>query len=341
MAQGQDRVTGKQINRRGLFKVGSAAAAGFLASGGIVRADATELSGATSKKRSLRVVHMTDVHLAPDRGIPGNFCTTLHQIQSLKVKPDLILNGGDSILDAYGRDASGVKAQWDAFTGLLKSECDVPSAACIGNHDIWGWDKGRSGTTGSEPLYGKNWAMDVWHLTRPYHSFNKGGWHFVVLDSCQLINGHYSPKLDGEQLEWLKSDLEATPKNMPVMVMSHMPIFSVTGLSHGYINGEDAWSFWTGLMHTDSIEIRKLFGLFPNVKLAVSGHTHLVDRVDFNGVSYCCGGSVCGAWWRGAYREAQPGFSVYDLYTDGSFDREFVVADWAKERQLAQVGTRG
>jgi 3',5'-cyclic-AMP phosphodiesterase len=63
----------------------------------------------------------------------------------------------------------------------------------------------------------------------------------------------------------------------------------------------------------------------PNVKLCLSGHTHLVDRLDYTGVSYFCNGAVSGAWWKGAWQGCEPGYALVNLYDDGSFEREYVV----------------
>jgi predicted phosphodiesterase len=84
-------------------------------------------------------------------------------------------------------------------------------------------------------------------------------------------------------------------------------------------------------MHSDSEKIKSLFGRHPHVKVCVSGHTHLVDRVDYNGVSYLCGGAVCGNWWRGRHKDCDEGYAVIDLCDDGSFDCEYVKYGWKAE----------
>ncbi len=66
------------------------------------------------------------------------------------------------------------------------------------------------------------------------------------------------------------------------------------------------------------------FNQHKNVKLAVSGHIHLTDRVDYNGVSYCCNGAVSGRWWFGKYQHTEAGYAIIDLYDDGSFTNTYV-----------------
>ena len=73
--------------------------------------------------------------------------------------------------------------------------------------------------------------------------------------------------------------------------------------------------------------IHKLKGIFvkhSNVKLCMSGHTHLLDRVDYNGVTYLCNGSVSGSRWYGSYNQTPQGYRIVSLYKDGSFEYEYV-----------------
>jgi hypothetical protein len=64
------------------------------------------------------------------------------------------------------------------------------------------------------------------------------------------------------------------------------------------------------------------------VKLCLSGHEHLWDRVQYNAVTYVCNGAVCGNWWKGAYHETSEGYGVVDLYADGTFEVEYVRYGW-------------
>ena len=42
-----------------------------------------------------------------------------------------------------------------------------------------------------------------------------------------------------------------------------------------------------------------------------------------------CGGAVCGAWWKGSrFNECEPGYSLIDLYDDGSVERQYVAYGW-------------
>jgi hypothetical protein len=84
-----------------------------------------------------------------------------------------------------------------------------------------------------------------------------------------------------------------------------------------------------GGMHTDWRELKELFRAHGNVKLAVSGHLHLVDRLDYLGTSYCCNGAVSGGWWKRPHLgECDAGYALIDLYPDGRIEREYVTYGW-------------
>jgi predicted phosphodiesterase len=81
-------------------------------------------------------------------------------------------------------------------------------------------------------------------------------------------------------------------------------------------------------MHIDARKIKELFRGYPNVRLCISGHMHMVDRVVYNDVTYICDGAVCGAWWNGNQYEFEEGYGVFDLYDDGTFEHQYVPFGW-------------
>ncbi|NCD72077.1 metallophosphoesterase family protein [Mucilaginibacter agri] len=267
----------------------------------------------------LRVAHITDVHLKNDLGAPQKFEKCLHHIQRQSPKVDLILNGGDVVFDMNKENIDSINAQWKLVNGIMKNESSLPIHYCMGNHDIWWYedDKGQA-------LYGKKYAMDQLSLAKPYYSMVQNGWKIIVLDSVHLDidNTWYIGKLGDEQFAWLKNELESTDAHTPVMVMSHIPI--LTALLMIEDNIVNRWEMLGGDMHTDTAKIINLFYQHPNVKLCLSGHLHMRDKVVYNNVTYLCNGAVSGAWWNGNRRETAPGYGLIDLYADGSFDERYV-----------------
>ena len=81
-------------------------------------------------------------------------------------------------------------------------------------------------------------------------------------------------------------------------------------------------------MHIDARAIKDLFTAHPNVKLCISGHIHLVDRVEYVGVTYLCNGAVCAGWWKGRNQECAEGYGLIDLFDDGSFENRYVEFGW-------------
>jgi 3',5'-cyclic-AMP phosphodiesterase len=285
----------------------------------------------TSKpERSLRLAHLTDVHVQPELAADKGMVACLKHVQALADRPQLILSGGDSVMDSFGQTRDRTKTQWNIWRDTIKGECGLPVEACIGNHDVWGWNKEGSKTTGNEPLHGKNWAVEALGIGKRYRSFDKAGWHFVVLDSTQPgpKPGSYTAYLDVEQFDWLAKDLAAVKSETPVLVMSHIPILSAAVFFDGENAKSGDWRVPGAWMHIDAARIKDLFGKYPNVKVCLSGHLHLVDRVDYNGVTYFCNGAVSGGWWKGNYHECAPGYAVLDLFPDGTFDRQYVTYGW-------------
>lgn len=271
------------------------------------------------KKKVMRIAHLSDIHLKDKFNAPARFAKCLQHVQQQHPRPDLILNGGDIVFDMNKEQLSTINEQWKLVHHLMQQECSIPVQYCLGNHDIW-WNENNKG----QAIYGKQYSMEQLKMSSPYHSFLKNGWKFIILDSVHLdIDGTwYIGKLGEQQFAWLENELKNTPSNVPVLVMSHIPILTATLMIEDDIVNK--WQMLGGDMHTDTSKIIKLFYQHPNVKLCLSGHIHLRDKVLYNGVTYICNGAVSGAWWEGNRRETAPGYGLIDLYSDGSFDEHYI-----------------
>ena len=286
------------------------------------------------------MAHITDVHVQPERGGGRGMAACLRHIHARKDRPALILNTGDSIFDSFKKDKARTDLQWELWHKVLRDECALPVKHCLGNHDIWGWNQAESGTSGSEPLWGKRRALEALELERPYHAFDHGAWHFVMLDSMTRFGeDSYRAKLDEEQFEWLKADLQATDPKRPVLVGSHIPIFSPSGILRS--GGEDPavpgqLVAFGASSHLDMRRLDELFKRHPNVKLCISGHLHQVDRAEYRGVTYVSNPAVSGAWWNGpvAGRWGEM-YTMLELHPDGRFEIEHVDYGWDAEKEKA------
>jgi len=306
-----------------------AAAVGMLAWGAAPRAAIADTAN-RSRKRALRVTHLTDVHVEPELRAGEGMAACLRHVQQLADKPELILTGGDHVMDSFDADDARTTLQWNLWNKVLKQECSTPVHSCIGNHDVWGWSKSKSKTTGQEPNWGKRRATEMLHLGERYYTFSQAGWQFVVLDSIHDLpagEDGYLGQLDEPQFAWLMQTLRDVPSTTPVVILSHIPILSASAVLWAERPNND-FQISRALMHADCLQLKELFAKHPNVKLCLSGHLHLCDRVDYNGVTYLCNGAVSGNWWKGRHKDCDEGYAIVDLYNDGSFEHEYVKYGW-------------
>lgn len=314
------------MNRRDLIK--QTGLLSLLSLPGIRSLAAQHLSVApqpsTARKRVLRFAHLTDIHIEPELHAAEGLAACLHHLQGQADQPALIINGGDCVFDSLKADRDRVELQWRLWHDVWKQNNSLPIQHCLGNHDIWGMGEH------SDPLYGKKFALDRLQVDRAWRSWDKAGWHFIILDSVQpkADGSWYTMKLDEEQYHWLEQDLAATPANTPVIVISHVPILSAAVLATAPSQGEAGYQIGGGSMHTDSARLITLFNQHKNVKLCLSGHIHLAERITYDGVTYISNGAVSGNWWKGINHETANGYAMVNLYDDGSFDNEYIPYGW-------------
>lgn len=318
------------MERRDVLKAGLAMA-GAGALGGAARAATGPQPAAPAgpRRKVLTLAHMTDTHVQPERAAQAGMAAALAHIQNHPAKPELLLAGGDNIMDTFANTRQRGEAIWKIWRDTLANECSLPVRSCIGNHDVWGWNKEKSATTGDEPQWGKRWAMDELGLPERYYTFDQAGWRFVVLDSTHPRgDAGYVGKLDEPQFAWLAETLAATPAAMPVLVLSHIPILAACAYFDGDNEESGDWRVPGAWMHIDARRIKDLFHRHPNVKVCLSGHIHLVDRVDYLGVTYYCNGAASGGWWGGPCQEFGNGYGLVELYDDGTATNQYVEYGW-------------
>jgi len=329
----------RPITRRDFLKVGGlAGAACVLAACGVKAVEEpqiptqacpaavpTQAAQRPASEIALRFAHMTDMHVAAGGPSAQDFARALRDAQSRSPKIDFIINTGDSIGDSLGAARDSTQAQWDAFTGVVRTEVNIPIYHAIGNHDVWGWglSAAEQKALSSDPLFGKGFALKELGLANRYYSFDVAGWRFLVLDSTHLpepdLGQPYTGKLDDEQYNWLAGELETTPQSMPVCIASHIPIISACELLDGPTESTGNWVIPGAWVHIDARRLWALFWQHRNVKLCLSGHTHQVEDVRYHGMKYLSDGSV-----EVAYMDFLPGYAIVNLYTDGSSDSEFI-----------------
>ena len=131
-----------------------------------------------------------------------------------RLNPALVINLGDLI---YGYGMRKGK-QWDRYESAAKkltmSYYQVP-----GNHDTFSREARR--------VYANRFGSF-------YQSFDYGGCHFVLLDTCEASRWGY---LGPAELTWLKTDLGSN-KLRPVFVFLHFPLWEPERVKPAY---HDLW----------------------------------------------------------------------------------------------------
>src|ERR1700712_1605293 len=72
-----------------------------------------------SRKRVLRLAHLTDVHVQPELGAAQGLAQCLRHIHNQADKVDLILNTGDAVMDCFSENAARTRLVWDLWNDVL------------------------------------------------------------------------------------------------------------------------------------------------------------------------------------------------------------------------------
>ena len=267
------------------------------------------IANPVTPRRVLRIAYLTDIHLPNVPEVAERAVKALERAKGC----DLILFGGDNFMAVDHKEQSEIDQQFR--TWMRFSENFVkPTRAILGNHDILQWD--NSDQTFAS---GKAETMSLFGMKNRFWEEKMSGWRLIGLDTVQRNGDSFMGLIDPEQLAWLKEVL--SDKVTPTLVCGHMPLLSVTALADVGLKPKDnTLPISFGSHVSNAREVVKLFRQAGNVKLCLSGHTHMIDRCDFDGTSYVCAGAVSGAWWNGANQGFDPAYTQIDLMSDGKFE---------------------
>jgi 3',5'-cyclic AMP phosphodiesterase CpdA len=291
-------------------------------------------------KKSLRLAYMTDMHIVSGgRGSDAGIAMTLAHLQKNE-KPELILTGGDNLTGTMGQELASAIGMRDRWIKAFRDAHKIPMIHCIGNHDVWGWNKQTSKATGNEALYGKNWSKEQFQMDKLYYSVERGGWKIIVLDTVREFENRYQGGLDDAQFEWLTGEVKT---KLPTLVLCHIPVTGISPLLVGAGRLETDFNVPFGSCFRDQHRVVKLFDENKNVKLVLGGHTHFEEELTFNGITYYNGGAVSGAWWRTVEADlerrdktdgiprltrSRNSYSMIDLNADGTFKIDRKLTNW-------------
>lgn len=239
----------------------------FLQTGVLILAG-TSISPALAQgaEPMLRIGLMTDLHYA-DKQPAGSryYRETLDKIaaasgQLSEARLDFLVELGDFI------DAADAV---DVELGYLKTIAKPFAEICddrhyvLGNHCVDTLTKEEFlGAVGQE---------------KSYYSFDRGNFHFVVLDACYRTDGKpYGRKnsvwtdanIPAEELEWLADDLKQSKKKTIVF-------------AHQRLDNEGIHAV------NNSPAVRKILEQSGRVAAVFQGHSHANDYHQINGIHYC------------------------------------------------------
>ena len=172
---------------------------------------------------------------------------------------EFVLGTGDYI-DGSSNQAI-VRAQFAYFfEGLapLQAVRTIPVAMAPGNHDIMG-------VPANEAIFEEYFG----HLR---FSFNRGGCHFIILNTDGARASH---RIDDAQVQWLRRDLEENKDALFTFVALHEPLFPVDGHVGSSLDA-----------HPDRRDSLHALFVQQGVDCVFAGHEHLYNHQERDGVHY-------------------------------------------------------
>jgi len=181
--------------------------------GGVLRS--TNLIGAAqageASSRALSFVQISDSHIGfskePNATPHVTLQSAIDQIRALPQAPAFVMHTGD-VSQLSKAEEFDTAAQ--IIQGVGRDVRFVP-----GEHDVIG-DNGRAFFTKF------NGSPD-----RKWYSFDHGGAHFVALVNVVDLKPGGFGQLGAEQLEWLEKDVKGRSASTPIVVLAHMPLWTV------------------------------------------------------------------------------------------------------------------
>ena len=244
---------------------------------------------------------LTDTHIQPELHAADGCAMAFKKMRTLHA--DFAIQGGDHVFDALGVQQSKSLELFKLYDQTAQ-DLSLKTYHAVGNHDVMGLFP-ASGMNPGDKGYGKGYFED--HIGPRYQSWDHKGVHFIVLDSIGYTpeRGYYG-LIDPEQMTWLKADLAKTGAVTPIIVTVHIPLIS----AYAKYNKPPATpAKYESLTVSNAYEVYPLFK-GHNVLGVLQGHTHVNERVEWQGVQYITSGAVSGNWWQGTHLGSAEGFTV-------------------------------
>ncbi len=202
-------------SRRALLKcmvLGSAGGMLWTVSGGVPRAIGLGGEALAATSGDFAFVQISDTHIGfhgeanPDPN--GTLQQALARIAEAPIRPAMMVHTGDV-------SHLSKPAEFDTAQQMLKT-AGLETHFIPGEHDTL-VDQGKP----FFERFGKESTQGGWY------SFDQGGVHFVALVNVLNLRPGGLGYLGPEQLEWLEDDLKGRSASTPIVVLAHMPLWSV------------------------------------------------------------------------------------------------------------------
>ncbi|MBY5958684.1 metallophosphoesterase [Membranicola marinus] len=228
-------------------------------------------------RQSIRIGLITDLHYA-ERDTPEG--STRFYRESLKKlsecitvmnreKVDFLIQLGDF----KDQDDPPEETETLAYLRTMANELshfNGPIYHVLGNHD-------HDSISKQQFLDGV--TISGFNHPKSYYSFDKNGFHFIVLDANYTATGEAydhgnfdwkDANIPQDQLEWLRKDLKRTRK--PTIVFVHQRLDEKDGNANYCVRNASA--------------VREILEKAENVTLVLQGHYHPGDMSTINGIVY-------------------------------------------------------
>lgn len=145
-------------------------------------------------------------------------------IQVNALRPDFVVLGGDLIDHPT---AETCDMQFEQVMKTLRL-IEAPKFYIIGNHDVV--PVGTADVPAANGEVDRGYAAPFLKHTgapRTFYSFDRLGYHFVILDTTKISGGKvcHEGTIPEDELTWLRADLAAVGNSAPVVILSHNPLF--------------------------------------------------------------------------------------------------------------------
>ena len=238
----------------GCLAAWSGAAVVWSIAGGVPRTVGATGTGKSAATNGFTFVQISDTHIGfnkpanPD--VVGSLRRAIGEINALPNAPAFVVHTGDVSHLSKPEEFGQAK---ELFTEIKVDHRHIVP----GEHDAL--DDGLTG-------YLKQFDHDG--KKRAYFSFDQNGAHFIGLSNVENFKAKTMSSFGDEQIAWLKNDLKGVPHSTPIVVMAHIPMWTVY----------EPWGWGTA----DSAQALALLRPYGSVTV-LNGHIHQVlQKVEGN-----------------------------------------------------------